>query len=392
MAVQNVFERYELKYMMTFEQRERVFEAMKSYMELDQYGRTTIRNIYFDTDTYLLIRRSIEKPVYKEKLRIRSYSRADSDSEVFVELKKKYKSVVYKRRISMSEHEAMKWLTKGNERDESTQISEEIDYFMDYYKTLHPTIFLSYEREAYYAKDGTDFRVTFDDKILARQENLSLSSEIYGTSVLPEGMVLMEIKCAGAVPLWMTKILSEEHLYKTSFSKYGAAYKQISDNWGGFGGGRFGGGGFGHMSGNSDGSITINGGTLYINASGDGIDANGTLEITGGHTTIVGPTQGDTATLDYDISAVISSGTLIGSGSSMMAQSITGSGQGVIAVSVGQQTENTNIIVSDADGNQILSYAPELSFQIFIFSSPEIISGDSYNLTVGSVSGEIQAN
>lgn len=227
MAYQTVFKRYELKYMLTLEQKQRVLGAIEPYMKIDQYGRTTIRNLYFDTDTYLLIRRSIEKPVYKEKLRIRSYSRADSDSAVFVELKKKYKGIVYKRRISLPYGEAALWLSGEKHTDKHTQIANEIDYFLDYYGSLHPTVFLSYEREAYYAKDGTDFRVTFDDNILCRKEDLSLQSDAYGTQILPEGKVLMEIKCSGGIPLWMTKILSEEHIYKTSFSKYGTAYQKM---------------------------------------------------------------------------------------------------------------------------------------------------------------------
>ena len=227
MAFQTVFKRYEIKYMITLEQKAKVLDAIKSYMKLDKYGRTTIRNIYYDTDTYLLIRRSIEKPAYKEKLRIRSYGRAEPNSTVFVELKKKYKQVVYKRRISLPETEVIKWLSGEHHCEKYTQISEEVDYFLDYYKTLHPTVFLSYEREAFYAKDGSDFRVTFDDNILCRQEDLSLESEVYGTPILPEGMVLMEIKCSGGIPLWMTKILSEEHIYKTSFSKYGTAYQTM---------------------------------------------------------------------------------------------------------------------------------------------------------------------
>ena len=227
MAIQTVFKRYEIKYMITLEQKAKVLDAMKPYMKLDQYGRTTIRNIYYDTDTYLLIRRSIEKPAYKEKLRIRSYGRATPQSTVFVELKKKYKQVVYKRRISLPEAEAVKWLSGEKYTEKHTQISNEIDYFMDYYGTLHPTVFLSYEREAFYTNDGSDFRVTFDDNILCRQENLSLESEVYGTPILPEGMVLMEIKCSGGIPLWMTQVLSEEHIYKTSFSKYGTAYRTL---------------------------------------------------------------------------------------------------------------------------------------------------------------------
>ncbi len=227
MPFQTVFKRYELKYMLTLEQKQRVLDVMKPYMKLDKYGRTTIRNLYYDTDTYLLIRRSIEKPTYKEKLRIRSYGRAEPDSTVFVELKKKYKHVVYKRRISLPEAEAMEWIAREHHCHKYTQISEEVDYFLDYYKTLHPAVFLSYEREAFYANDGSDFRVTFDDTILCRQEDLSLESEVYGTQILPEGKVIMEIKCSGGIPLWMTEMLSKEKIYKTSFSKYGTAYRTL---------------------------------------------------------------------------------------------------------------------------------------------------------------------
>jgi len=227
MAVQTVFRRYELKYLLTMAQKETVLKAMQPYMTLDKYGRTTIRNLYYDTDSYLLIRRSIEKPAYKEKLRIRSYSRVDGDSAAFVELKKKYKSVVYKRRISLPYAEATAWLSRERHPDKHTQIANEIDYFLDYYGSLHPTVFLSYVREAYYANDGSDFRVTFDDNILCRQEDLSLESEVYGTPILPEGKVLMEIKCSGGIPLWMTHVLSEEKIYKTSFSKYGTAYGML---------------------------------------------------------------------------------------------------------------------------------------------------------------------
>lgn len=227
MAAQTVFKRYELKYMLTLEQKAKVLCAMQPYMQLDKYGRTTIRNIYFDTDSYLLVRRSIEKPAYKEKLRIRSYHRAEPDDVVFVELKKKYKHVVYKRRVSLPEEEAMEWVSREHHCHMDTQISGEIDYFLDYYKSLHPAVFLSYEREAFYSMDGSDFRVTFDDTILCRQDDLSLESEAYGTPLLPEGTVLMEIKCSGGIPMWMAHVLSEERIYKTSFSKYGTAYQRL---------------------------------------------------------------------------------------------------------------------------------------------------------------------
>jgi len=224
MAFQTVFKRYELKYMLTLEQKETVLQGMQPYMELDKYGRTAIRNIYFDTDNYRLIRHSIEKPAYKEKLRIRSYQQAAGDSTVFVELKKKYQQVVYKRRLPLCERDAMQWVCRETACPVDTQISREIDYFINFYGKLTPTVFLSYEREAYYDKRGGDFRVTFDDTILCRQTEISLCAPLYGTPILPEGRVLMELKCAGGIPLWMVEMLSREGIYKTSFSKYGTAY------------------------------------------------------------------------------------------------------------------------------------------------------------------------
>ncbi len=227
MAFQTIFKRYELKYKITLEQKEKLLDAMKLYMKLDKYGRTTIRNIYYDTDTYLLIRRSIEKPNYKEKLRVRSYGKAASDSTVFVELKKKYKSEVFKRRVSLSCQEAMEWLGTAHRCPKHTQICHEIAYFIDHYETLHPTVFLSYEREAYKTLEPSDFRVTFDENVLVRQDDLDLTSDVYGTPILPAGTILMEIKCSGGIPLWMTEVLSREKIYKTPFSKYGTAYRTL---------------------------------------------------------------------------------------------------------------------------------------------------------------------
>lgn len=226
MAYQAIFQRYELKYLLTLEQKARILRAMEPYMALDQYGRTTIRNIYFDTDSYQLIRRSLEKPAYKEKLRIRSYRQAQADSGVFVELKKKYQSVVYKRRLSMPERAAMDWICRGTAAPD-TQIGREIDYFRGFYRTLQPTVFLSYQREAFYSREGDDFRVTFDDTILCRQQELSLEAPVWGTPILDRDTVLMELKTSGGIPLWMTHILSREHIYKASYSKYGTAYEKL---------------------------------------------------------------------------------------------------------------------------------------------------------------------
>ena len=159
---------------------------------------------------------------------------------------------------------------------------------------------------------------------------------------------------------------------------------------GGMGGGRPGGGGFGGMSGNSNGSIKVSGGNLYINSSGDGMDANGTLEISGGYTVVVGPTQGDTATLDYDTSGIITGGTFIGTGASGMAQTFSDSKQGVVAVSVGNQSAGTQIILKDKNGNTVLEHTPELNFAVVILSSPELTKGETYTITIGADSGTFQ--
>ena len=227
MAVQSVFLRYELKYLLTIDQKQRLLQVMQPYMQLDKYGRATIRNLYFDTDDYLLIRRSIEKPVYKEKLRLRSYAQAKEDTPVYAELKKKYNGVVYKRRVSVPNDQALQWLNQKSPSPVKSQISREIDYVLSFYRTLKPKVFLSYEREAFYCKKGTDFRVTFDDNILCRRDALSLSEPVYGKALLPEQQVLMEIKCSGGIPMWMVEFLSREKIYKTSFSKYGTAYQTL---------------------------------------------------------------------------------------------------------------------------------------------------------------------
>lgn len=227
MADQAVFKRYEMKYRMTRRQRRAVLAAMLPYMKLDNYGHTTIRNIYFDTDSYRLVRNSIDKPVYKEKLRIRSYKQVSAQDKVFIELKKKYNDVVYKRRESLSQLETLEWIVRETPFPKATQIGNEIDYFFEHYESLKPKVFLSYEREAFYALDGSDFRVTFDENILARQEELSLSREVWGEPLMDENDVLMEIKTSGGIPLWMTHVLAQEKLYKTSFSKYGTAYEKL---------------------------------------------------------------------------------------------------------------------------------------------------------------------
>ena len=224
MKYQNVFRRYEIKYILTSSQRKNLMKTMDGIMKIDQYGHTTIRNIYFDTDNYRLIRTSLDKPEYKEKLRVRSYSRITEDDDVFVELKKKYESVVYKRRIALPEYLAMDWLAAGGDQPGQSQIEDEIEYFRNFYEGIGPKVFLSYEREAYYPEDGSDLRVTLDSNIIARDRDLSLTSGVYGENVIPRDLTVLEVKIADAMPMWLIRFLRENNINKTSFSKYGMYY------------------------------------------------------------------------------------------------------------------------------------------------------------------------
>lgn len=224
MGFQNIFERYEIKYLITQRQMETLLPITAEYMKGDQYGRSTICNLYYDTPTHLLIRRSLEKPVYKEKLRIRSYGPATPDSTVFVELKKKYNAIVYKRRIPLPCSQVDEFLER-KAKTKDPQIQREIRYFIDYYKPLEPAMYLCYDREAFYAKDDSGFRITFDDNIRWRENDLTLYGPAEGERLLPEGRIVMEVKTALGIPLWLSEALTRERIYKTPFSKYGNAYR-----------------------------------------------------------------------------------------------------------------------------------------------------------------------
>ena len=227
MAIQSVFQRYEIKYLVDSHQYHQILQAMEPYMEPDPYPRCHIRNIYYDTPDYRLIRASLEKPTYKEKLRLRSYGPVSQEDTVFLELKKKYCSTVYKRRISLPCHQAEKAMEQGLALPQSNQISREIDYVRRFYPHLAPAMFLSYHREAWRARSGEELRITFDSDLLAREETLSLTAPVFGTPLLERGQSLMEVKAPGAIPLWLVHTLSQLGVYKTSFSKYGAGYQRL---------------------------------------------------------------------------------------------------------------------------------------------------------------------
>ena len=229
-ATNYVFKRVEKKYLLSEEKYRRLLERLDEHMCMDEYGKHTISNIYFDTDTYEIISHSIEKPSYKEKLRLRSYGIPNKQSKVFVELKKKYDGVVYKRRIALKLSEAEAYLYHGIKPDKKSQILKEIDYFIKFYEPK-PKLYLAYDRIAYYGKEDPNIRVTFDHNIRSREYDLNLDKGDYGTPLLDERQYLMEVKVAGAMPIWMVRAFSELEIYATSFSKYGNIYKQkLLDN------------------------------------------------------------------------------------------------------------------------------------------------------------------
>ena len=223
--VQCCFRRYEKKYLLTRGQYERMLRGMAQYVRPDEYGRYTICSVYYDTDDFSLIRASLEKPVYKEKLRVRSYGVPGEHDRVFVELKKKYDGVVYKRRTVMEAAEAARYLSGVGEAHDC-QIRREIDFFLQSYLPK-PKVFIAYDREAYAGRENSELRITFDTNLRARDTDVDLRRGDHGTPLLPEDAVLMEIKIPGAAPLWLAGLLSGNKIFPTSFSKYVTYYKNF---------------------------------------------------------------------------------------------------------------------------------------------------------------------
>lgn len=220
-----VMKRYEMKYLMNPEQTEYFKKSVKGYMEIDNFGLTSIASLYYDTPDYRLIRTSIEKPPFKEKIRLRSYGIATDDSPVFLELKRKAYGIVYKRRVRSTIPLVKKFFDCEGDICAGGQINKEITTFRDYYESLVPACMIIYDRIAYF-EPGGDLRLTIDHNPRYRYEDLDLRVSMDGTSLLDNGWTILEVKVQQAVPLWLSSILTKGHIYKNSFSKYGEAYRQ----------------------------------------------------------------------------------------------------------------------------------------------------------------------
>ena len=219
-----VFKRYEKKYLLSREQYEKLFRELQDHIVPDAYHRSTVCSIYYDTDDYELIRRSIEAPVYKEKLRLRSYGVPDGDGTVFIELKKKYKGMVYKRRVPMGAKAAMAYLAGEAGPTESSQMTREIDWFLRQ-NDVKPKAFIACDRFAWVDRENAELRITFDENLRWRTDRLDLTLGADGECLTEPGAVLMEIKIPGTAPLWLARLLSDQALFPTGFSKYGTCYK-----------------------------------------------------------------------------------------------------------------------------------------------------------------------
>ena len=220
-----VMKRYELKYLLSGPQTDFLVKSLEGHMKLDQYGRTSIASLYYDTPSYQLIRTSIEKPPFKEKIRLRSYGLATRESPVYLELKRKAYGIVYKRRVQSTIPLVEKFFAGSGDICAGGQINREITYFRDYYQTLVPACLIIYDREAFF-EPGGDLRLTIDHCPRYRVDQLDLTSSMDGLPLRPPGHTILEIKVQEAMPLWLTRILDEGQIYKNSFSKYGEAFRQ----------------------------------------------------------------------------------------------------------------------------------------------------------------------
>lgn len=232
MAIE-IFNRYEHKYLLTTAELERMLDVIDEHMLMDKYCKNrstyTIANLYYDTSDDHLIRHSLEKPEYKEKLRLRSYGVPDADSKVFLEIKKKCYKCVNKRRTALKLEEAYRFCETGIAPDYkeymNRQVCMELQYFLKFYE-LKPKVYIAYDRLAFFEKNDPDLRISFDTHIRTRRFDLRLENGDHGELLLPEDMWLMEVKTSRAKPLWLCAVLSELQLKRVSFSKYGTEFKR----------------------------------------------------------------------------------------------------------------------------------------------------------------------
>lgn len=218
------FKRYEKKYLLSAKKYQALWAELAEYLEPDRFFESTVCSLYYDWEDFRLIRNSIEKPAYKEKLRLRSYNVPGPDDPVFVELKKKFEGIVYKRRVQMTERQAEDYLSGRSPAPREDQVMREIDWFLRT-NPVSPQVLIASDRRAYVAREDPELRLTFDSSIRWRDTELQLTAGDRGQELLQDSQVLMEIKIPEAAPLWLAGMLSRLEIFPQSFSKYGQCYK-----------------------------------------------------------------------------------------------------------------------------------------------------------------------
>lgn len=221
-----IFKRYEKKYLISRYEYDKLMSVIGEHLTPDVHGRNTICSLYLDTPDFLLIRNSIDAISYKEKLRLRSYGVPEFGKPIFFEIKKKYKGVVYKRRVSMTQDQAAEYIESGVIPFDS-QIMREIDYLMKFYRNPKPNVCILCEREAFFDKENPSVRLTFDENLRYRYGFPNSDNITEGTPIVQNDEYILEIKTPGAMPLWLAQALSECKIYPRSFSKYAHAYYDI---------------------------------------------------------------------------------------------------------------------------------------------------------------------
>jgi len=219
----NIFQRIEEKYFMDKETKDKFFHNISNYINKDKYYKSEILSIYFDNDNKDIVRRSLDKPLYKDKIRLRSYGTPNLDSDVFLEIKNKYEGVTGKRRVILKLSEFYDYLYNNKIKD--NQIMKEIDYLFKYYD-LKPNCFVSYDRLSYIGKEDLGLRITVDNNLKGRIDDLRLENGNYGDKFFEDDIYIMEIKTLNSMPLWLTNELSKLNIFPISFSKYGEIYKK----------------------------------------------------------------------------------------------------------------------------------------------------------------------
>lgn len=239
----DVFKRTEMKYRLDRGQRRFLEATISQHMHKDEFGASKISSLYYDTPDFALIERSLDKPLYKEKLRLRVYGTLSPLSPAFVELKKKFKGVVYKRRVMLSLRAAQAFF-EGTRYEEAcrvfpllqpeaqeqsflprtTQIAREIAFAVKRYEGLAPSYLITCTRQAYAAPEGSELRITFDDKLACDRDVCDLLQPSRPSPLLLPGESIMEVKNAGPLPFWLVRALNEANARPQSFSKYGHAY------------------------------------------------------------------------------------------------------------------------------------------------------------------------